>query len=228
MFRLAERFASISATVNGTELKLGHQLLALEAHVKLKAGRMSNMAVQLIPPERITKLGRLGEDLAAEQLSQHGFTNVENLNLRSNNYPFGDLLATKDGVRYFIGVKARNEMRQGDVGLNGAYNIILISGPANRKLKEQGSTRDQITAMLLAEVERLATGLDATPAWVTVPIRSRAGTFSAYFGPVAQLGNRRSVPMTPEACAAYFCLARDISDPRVTKDLLNAEKLTAP
>ncbi len=68
--------------------------------------------MQLISPERITKLGRLGEDLAAERLKQQGFTEIENLNLRRNNYPFGDLLATKDGVRYFVGVKARNEMRQ--------------------------------------------------------------------------------------------------------------------
>jgi hypothetical protein len=179
------------------------------------------VAAHLIPLERITKLGRLGEDLAAERLSEHGFTDIENLNLRRNNYPFGDLLATKDGVRYFIGVKARNEMRQGDVGLNESYNLVLISDPVNRRLKERGKARDQITAMLLAEVGRLATTLDATPAWVTVTIRSRVGTYSAYFGPVAQLGNRRSVPMTPKACEAYLCLARDLSDQRVTMDSLN-------
>jgi len=142
----------------------------------------SHKAMQLIPLERITKLGHLGEDFAAERLRQHGFTDVENLNLRRNNYPFGDLLATKDGQCYFIGVKARNEMRQGDVGLNESYNLVLISDPVNRKLKEQGKTRDQITAMLLAEVEQLAAAFDATPAWVTVPIRPREGTFSAYFG----------------------------------------------
>jgi hypothetical protein len=177
--------------------------------------------MQLIQLERITKLGRLGEDLAAERLRQHGFTDIENLNLRRNNYPFGDLLATKDRIRYFIGVKARNEMRQDDVGLNESYNLVLISDPVNRKLKEQGKTPDQVTTMLLAEVGRLATALEATPAWVTVSIRPRVGTFSAYFGLVAQLSNRRSVPMTPKACAAYNCLARDIFDPRVTEDLLN-------
>ena len=181
-----------------------------------------SMTAHLISLERITKLGRLGEDLAAERLSAHGFTDVENLNLRRNHYPFGDLVATKDGVRYFIGVKARNEMRQGDVGLNDFYNLVLISDPVKfRDSRECGNTRDQITAMLLAEVGRLASKLDATPAWVTVPIRSQVGTYSVYFGTVAELGNRRSVPMTPKACAAYFCLARDISDPRVTADLLN-------
>jgi hypothetical protein len=123
----------------------------------------------LLKRERISRLGRLGEDLVAERLHRHGYTNIENLNLRRHNYPFGDLLATKNSIRYFIGVKARNEMRQGNVGLNESYNLILIPDALNRRLKEQGKSTDQITAMLLAEVSKLATDLDATPAWATAP-----------------------------------------------------------
>jgi hypothetical protein len=178
--------------------------------------------VPLLKLERISNLGRIGEELVAERLQHHGFTNIENLNLRRRNYPFGDVLATKDRVRYFIGVKTRNEMRQGDAGLNESYNLVLIPDAANARLKEQGKTTDQITSMLLAEVSSLAADLDATPAWATVSIRPRAGTYSAYFGLVAQLGNRRSVLMTPKACATYRCLARDLTDSRVTLDLLNA------
>lgn len=172
--------------------------------------------------ERITKLGRLGEELTAERLKLHGFDDIENLNLRRNHYPFGDLLAAKDGARYFIGVKARNEMRQGDAGLNESYNVVLISDPVNARLKEQGRTQGQITSLLLAEVDSLAAELGAKSAWATVSIRPRAGTYSAYLGVMTQLGNRRSVPMTPKACAAYQCLARDVPDPRITLDLLNA------
>jgi Holliday junction resolvase-like predicted endonuclease len=178
--------------------------------------------MQLIRLERITKLGRLGEDLVAECLKDEGFTDIENLNRRRNNYPFADLLATRRGVRYFIGVKTRNEMRQGNVGLNESYNLVLITDAANAKLKEQGKTTDQITTMLLSEVDRLAAALDATPAWATVAVRPRLSTYSAYFGLVAHLGNRRSVPMTPKACATYHCLAQDRTDVRVTTDLLNA------
>jgi hypothetical protein len=177
--------------------------------------------MQILKTERITKLGRLGEDLVAERLQHQGFTDMENLNLRRNNYPFGDLLASKDGVRYFVGVKARNEMRQGGIDLNESYNLILISNSLNARLKDHGKTTDQITSMLVAEVCALAAELDASPAWATVSIRTRAGTYSAYFGLVATLGNRRSVPMLPTACAAYRCLARDLPDGRVTLDLLN-------
>ena len=152
----------------------------------------------LLKIERISKLGRLGEELVAERLQHHGFTNIENLNLRRRNYPFGDVLATVDGVRYFIGVKARNEMRQADVGLNESYNLVLIPDAANARLKEQGKTTDQVTSMLLAEVASLSADLDAIPDWATVSIRPRVGTYSAYFELVAQLGNRRSVPMTPD------------------------------
>ena len=113
-------------------------------------------------------------------------------------------------------------MRQGNVGLNESYNLVLIPDALNKRLKNQGKTTDQITAMLLAEVSKLATDLDATPAWATVSIRPRERTYSAYFGLVARLGNRRSVPMTPKDWAKYDCLARDLSNSRITLDLLNA------
>jgi hypothetical protein len=178
--------------------------------------------MSLLKLERTTRLGRLGEDLVRERLFHHHFTDVENLNLARHNHPFGDLLATKNGVRYFIEVKARNEMRQGDVGLNGSYNLVRISDAVKAKLKGQGKTTDQITGLLLSEVSQRAAELDATPAWATVAIRPSIGTYSAYFGLVAELGNRRSVPMTPEACAKHrCCLARDLLDSRVTLDLLN-------
>lgn len=54
--------------------------------------------MQRVRLERITKLGRLGEDLVAERLQDHGFSKIKNLNLRRNNYPFGHLLATRGGV----------------------------------------------------------------------------------------------------------------------------------
>lgn len=177
---------------------------------------------RLLQLERTTKLGRLGEDLVAERLVLHGFSNVENLNARRANYPFGDLLATRQGARYFVGVKTRNENRQGDVGLNESYNIVLMPSPINKVLKEQGRTTEQITALLLEEVSDLADKLQAIPAWATVAVRPRSGTYSAYFGVMSALGNRRSVPMTPKACSRYECLARDVVDPRVSADLLNA------
>lgn len=178
--------------------------------------------MQLIQLERISKLGRVGELIAAERLDVNGFTDVEDLNARRTNYPFADLLATRDGVRYLIGVKTRNEMRQGDVGLNESYNLVLVPGSANRLLKEQGRSTDEITRMAWAEVDEIAALHQAVPAWVTVAARPRTGEYSAYFGLVSDLNNRRSVPMTFKARARYLCLAEAAADSRITPDLLNA------
>jgi quercetin dioxygenase-like cupin family protein len=78
--------------------------------------------------------------------------------------------------------------------------------------------------MLLNEVSEMANQHQAVPAWITVSVRPREGTYSAYFGLVGELGNRRSVPMAPKACKDYLCLARDIVDPRVSLDLLNSPR----
>jgi hypothetical protein len=177
--------------------------------------------VQLIQLERITKLGRLGEVLAAERLIANGFEDVEDLNARRTNYPFADLLATRNGTRYLIGVKTRNEMRQGDVGLNASYNLVLVPDAVNRSLKLTGKSTEEISKMAWQEVAELAAQSSAVPAWVTVAARPRSGEFSAYFGLVGELRNRRSVPMTLEARRRYLCIADSISDARITADLWN-------
>jgi Holliday junction resolvase-like predicted endonuclease len=178
--------------------------------------------MQLIQLERITKLGRLGESMVAERLKESGFTDVENLNRKRVNYPFADILATRDDIRYLIGVKTRNEMRQGEVGLNESYNLVLVRNSANAELKRQGKSQQDVTNLLLAEVGELAKQHNALPAWATVAVRPKAGTYSAYFGLVSELGIRRSVPMTPKYIEKYFCLAKDIFDNRITVDLLNS------
>ncbi len=178
--------------------------------------------MQLIQLERNTKLGRVGDLLAAERLREHRFTDVEDMNQRRANYPFADQLAARDGTRYLIGVKTRNEMRQGEVGLNASYNLVLIPDATNAELKRQGKTVEQITSMMLAEVADLASRHEATPAWITVAVNAKKGTYSAYFGLVSDLGNKRSVPMTPRAPATYLCLAEQVADPRITADLLNS------
>jgi hypothetical protein len=176
----------------------------------------------LLRIERTTRLGRLGEILAAESLEEHAFTDVVDLNARRINYPFADLLAARAGRRFFVGVKTRNEMQRGGVERNESYNLVLIRDAVNTALKNDGKTTAEITRALLTEVQDMASAHDAEPAWVAVAVRPLDGTFSAYFGTVSELGNRRSIPMTPEACKSHECLARDRLDPRITPDLINA------
>lgn len=171
--------------------------------------------------ERISELGDLGEQLAAECLTRFGFGEVVNLNGVRRHYPFADLIGVRDNARFLIGVKTRNEMRQGQLEINGSYNLILVSDAKNRALKSQGKTVEEITRMALEEVHQLARAERAIPAWVTVPIDVATATFSAYFGLLDDLGNRRSVPMTFDARRRYLVLAEKQHDERIKRHLLN-------
>ena len=170
--------------------------------------------------ERTTKLGRLGEQLAEERLIAAGFANVRNLN-RGVHFPYADILATKGGQLFLIGVKSRNEFRDNGK-LNPCYNAVLIRDEKKRLLEGLGKTESQITAILWEGVDKIAERWRATPAWVAVAARPEQGTYSAYFGLVSVIRHRRSIPMKLEDRAAYVQLAPiGTKDARVTADLLN-------
>jgi hypothetical protein len=88
----------------------------------------------------MTKRGRVGESLAEERLLLAGFSEVENLNLRKVNYPFADILAARDGQRYLIGVKTRNELQVGG-RVNPSYNLVMITKSVRVRLHKQGVKR---------------------------------------------------------------------------------------
>ena len=169
---------------------------------------------------RISVLGKLGEELAMEALKLNGFQQISNLNESTHNQPFADVLAEKQGTRYFISVKARNE-KQTNAKNNDSYNCIKITDYKNNTLKSQGKTKKEITQLALEQVRKLAEGFNATPAWITVPIRPEEGTYAVYFGLLEDLGIRRSIPMTQDARENYRCLVHWIADNRITPELTN-------
>ena len=170
--------------------------------------------------ERTTKLGRLGERLAEERLIAAGFTSVQNLN-RGINFPYADVLASKNGQRYLIGVKSRNEF-QDNGKLNPCYNAVLIRNDKKKVLEGLGKTEAQITAILWEGIDEIAAHLAGNTAWIAIALRPEQGTYSAYFGLVSDIRHRRSIPMKPADRDAYVELAPiGTKDARVTADLLN-------
>ena len=63
-------------------------------------------------PKKVRLLGRIGEQLAPPLLEQAGFTDIQNLNAKKMNHEDADFLASLDGHRYFISVKAQQQMDQ--------------------------------------------------------------------------------------------------------------------
>ena len=74
---------------------------------------------------RSRRIGILGEKLAEAQLCANGFKNVKNLNHTLHvNHPGADLYAERNGVGYWISVKARNKYTEGKK-LNDRYKVEL-------------------------------------------------------------------------------------------------------
>lgn len=170
--------------------------------------------------ERTSKLGRIGEQLAAECLIATGFTGVKNLN-RDVNFPYADIIASQSGISFLIGVKSRNEFRDNGK-LNESYNAILIRDDKRKLLEGLGKSEAEITAILWNGVDEIAARWRATPAWVTVAMRPERGTYSAYFGLASAIRHRRSIPMKPADRNGYVLLAPvGTKDARITADLHN-------
>jgi hypothetical protein len=169
---------------------------------------------------RTSRLGTIGEELAAEALAASGFTDIRDLNKDVHNQPFADLLAEEAGVRYFISVKARNENRD-DGRLNESYNCFRVADPKIKALQAGGNSTEDVTRLAHEQIQLLARGFDAIPAWTTIPIRPEDGTYAVYSGLLSHLGNVRSVPMTPVARAKYRCLVNWVAHPRIKPDLTN-------
>ena len=149
---------------------------------------------------RRKQLGELGEKWTPRLLERAGFRDVEDLNKLRNNHPGGDFLATRNEVRYFVGVKARNKYETGSTRLNAGYKI------APDKVRKYAKERSAI------------------PAWLTIQIDTRRQRFFAYFGTIKSLPNKvASAPMTPNAVRGYECLAEDKFNASIVPELSNQD-----
>jgi hypothetical protein len=138
--------------------------------------------------QRLRALGDWGERKAVELLKRAGFTDIQELNSEFRNHPFGDVCATRGGVRYLIGVKTRNKYQTSGL-LNPTYNV-----------RKRG-----------AEVGAIARRHRAVSAWMAISVIPETQTFSTYFGTLAQIeesGERFSIPMLPKHVANYECLSQ--------------------
>ena len=134
---------------------------------------------------RWKKMGDFGEYVAEKLLSEHGFTEIRNLNKERRNNLFADIYAVKNKKPYVISVKARNKF-ENNGNLNGRYKL-------GKKCYENAP-------MLESEYK-------ATAAWIAIAIDVANKTFDAYFGTLSSLNGNTGIPMTADATRAYQCLA---------------------
>lgn len=133
---------------------------------------------------RRQKLGKIGEEIAADLLSQKGFTEIKNLNVEMPNFPYGDLLARRGEQLYVISVKARNKYEHTGK-LNARYKL-------GAKCYQNAARAREITQ-------------GAIPAWVAIAVEEE--TLDAYFGLLADLDGSRGIKMTLNWTQNYERLA---------------------
>lgn len=134
---------------------------------------------------RRKSLGELGELLALKALVDHGFENISNANDKKFNYPFADLIASKNGIKYVISIKARNKFQK-DGTLNGGYKL-------GEKMEKHSSA---------AALEH-----NATPAWMAIQFDKKS--YSVFFGELNILEGRKRIPVrrfVQEGKEGKYCL----------------------
>ena len=130
---------------------------------------MSKLSIK--EAKRKKALGELGELIGVKALVDNGFINVMNLNDKKKNYAFADLYAEKDGKKYVISIKARNKYQ-----LNGSENLSYKLGKR-----------------VFINAEKASMEYSAEAYWMAISFDEHS--FSIYFGELARLGTRFSIPI---------------------------------
>lgn len=143
------------------------------------------MSATIKEAARKKALGELGELLALKALVDHGFEGISNLNDKKMNYPFADLVASRNGKKYVISIKARNKYQK-DGSLNGGYKL-------GEKAHEHALGA--------------ATAESAVPAWMAVQFDKK--NYSIFFGELSDLNGKKRIPvrhLVREGLGGAFCL----------------------
>jgi hypothetical protein len=142
-----------------------------------------------INPDRDRILGSIGEKLAISLLTRARFENIQNLNDLKKNFPFGDIIAERNGKKFVISVKARNKR--------------TVSG----KLNARYTLGDSHVYDLAAQVAKMLSG---TPAFLAIQVDNLKGCYSGYFGELTLLNGNRGIAMDVEHLIKYECLGKNI------------------
>jgi Holliday junction resolvase-like predicted endonuclease len=151
------------------------------------------------------ELGTLGEALARRYLARAGFHDLMDLNTVRANFPFADVVATRNGTTYAISVKTRNKYETRTGNLNARYKL-------GKKCEEMAAHAVKHTR--------------AVPAWLAIQVND--DLVSVYFGTLEMLRGSKGISMTPDALGDYECIAKDEAHGCEVAHLKNTYELCKP
>ena len=146
-----------------------------------------------------SSLRELGLILAKESLATHGFTDLYEVGeedrlddrvRQRRRIAYGDILISKDGVRYITQIVTRRKYQQ-----NGELNTryILVRNEHAHEISGNPSPAER--------------HYHAVPLWMAV--RFDDNKYSIYLGRVSDLGGKHAIPMKESDLGHYECLALD-------------------
>ena len=121
--------------------------------------------------------------IAIKTLVDSNFERIKNLNDQKKNFPYGDLLAKKGRKRYVIRIESRNKYQRGGK-LNKNYNFGKTCYENAKAAEKQ---------------------YDAEPYWMAVQFDGNR--YSLYFGSLAQINDKKGIPMDVQDLSNYKCLS---------------------
>jgi hypothetical protein len=147
---------------------------------------------------RKSKLGRFGEIAVCEQLSNNGWQNCRRIGGRCF-----DIEAYYAGQRYLISVKTRNNTTDKSDLKTDCYNLLYNKRKA-----------DDVNAEVKM-AEEIARQRNAIPMWVALTVDAARKQYDMYHGLVADLENKKRIPMSPSDKLKHKKLAQNVIDQRI-------------
>jgi hypothetical protein len=147
--------------------------------------------------QRKSELGRFGEIVVCEQLTQNGWYNCSVIGGRCF-----DIEAHKGGQKFLFSVKTRNHTTYSGHIKKDYYNLFFSRKPSGPY------------AVVDAAFE-IARGRSAIPMWAAVRVDTARHTFDIYYGRVIDLPDKRYIPMGPSDRLKHLKLAQDEFDQRI-------------
>ena len=159
--------------------------------------------------QRRSELGRFGEIVVCEQLTKNGRQNCTHIGGINRCF---DAEAYKSGQKHLFAVKTRNHTTDKNELKKDCYNLFYN--------KTKGGDP-------YAEV-RIALGIahsqNAIPMWAAVTVDARQQKYTIYYGRVADLPDKRYIPMSPSDRLRHHKLAEDVYDPRIDPNWSNVKR----
>jgi hypothetical protein len=148
---------------------------------------------------RKSELQKFGETVVFEHLSKLGYTCV----FLGDYFPCFDIEAYKDGQTFVVSVKTRNHTTDKNEEKKDCYNLFYP--------KKRGDDPEAVVK-IAAEI---AQSRIAVQLWAAVRVDVRLQQYDAYWGRVADLVNKKQIPMSPSDRRRHRTLTESVFDSRI-------------